>query len=75
MTRPRTKGPRSVIVTATDFPVLLCVTRTLVPNGNVRWAAVKAWSVILFPLAVLIPDTLYKRRAFKVVARALAVHL
>jgi hypothetical protein len=55
MTRPRTKGPRSVIVTTTDFPVLLCVTRTLVPNGNVRWAAVKAWSVILFPLAVLMP--------------------
>jgi hypothetical protein len=53
MTRPRTKGPRSVIVTTTDFPLLLCVTCTLVPNGKVRCAAVKAWSIILAPLAVL----------------------
>jgi hypothetical protein len=42
-----------VIVTITDFP-LLPVTRTLVPNGRVRCAAVKAWSVILVPLAVLV---------------------
>jgi hypothetical protein len=54
MIRPRTKGPRSVIVTRTDFPLLLCVTCTLVPNGKVRCAAVKAWSIILGPLAVLV---------------------
>jgi len=54
MTRPRTKGPRSVIVTTTDFPLLPCVTRTLVPNGRVRCAAVKAWSVILTPLVPLV---------------------
>jgi hypothetical protein len=55
MIRPRTKGPRSVIVTRTDFPLLLCVTRTLVPNGRVRCAAVRPRSVILAPLAVLVP--------------------
>ena len=55
MIRPRTKGPRSVIVTMTDFPLFLCVTRTLVPNGRVRCAAVSVWSVILAPLAVLRP--------------------
>src|SRR5262245_3742300 len=54
MIRPRTKGPRSVIVTLTDFPLLVWVTRTLVPNGSVRCAAVKAWSIILIPLAVLV---------------------
>ena len=54
MIRPRTKGPRSVIVTLTDFPLLVWVTRTLVPNGSVRCAAVKAWSVNLVPLAVLV---------------------
>jgi hypothetical protein len=53
MTLPRTNGPRSVIVTTTDFP--LCVTRTFVPNGNVRCAAVKSLSLIFIPLAVLIP--------------------
>jgi hypothetical protein len=55
MIRPRTKGPRSVIVTTTDFPLVRCVTRTLVPNGRVRCAAVKEWSVILVPLAVFSP--------------------
>ena len=54
MIRPRRKGPRSVIVTITDFPLLPCVTRTLVPNGRVRCAAVKAWSVILDPLDVIV---------------------
>lgn len=54
MIRPRTKGPRSVIVTITDFPLLLCVTRTLVPNGRVRCAAVKPWSAIDSPLAVFL---------------------
>jgi hypothetical protein len=39
--RPRTKGPRSVIVTMTLLP-LLPVTRTLLPNGRERCAAVVA---------------------------------
>ena len=38
--RPFTKGPRSLIVTATDFPVSMLVTTALVPRGNVGWAAV-----------------------------------
>src|SRR5262245_39685760 len=54
MIRPRRKGPRSVIVTMTDFPLLLCVTRTLVPKGRVRCAVVKEWSTILLTLAVLV---------------------
>src|SRR6516165_7255094 len=42
ITRPRTKGPRSLMVTITERPLLLFVTFTLVPNGSVRWAAVNA---------------------------------
>jgi hypothetical protein len=33
--RPRTKGPRSLMVTTTEFPLLLFVTFTFVPNGSV----------------------------------------
>jgi len=36
MIRPRVKGPRSLIVTITERPLLLLVTRTLVPKGSVR---------------------------------------
>ena len=53
--RPRTKGPRSVIVTATERPFFLFVTSTLVPNGRVRCAAVKAFGFNLSPLAVRLP--------------------
>ena len=35
MQRPFTKGPRSVIVTTTDFPFCLLVTFTFEPNGKV----------------------------------------
>lgn len=55
MMRPRTKGPRSLIVTTTEFPVLRLVTRTLVPNGSDRCAAVKAAGLSRAPLAVLLP--------------------
>ena len=41
ITRPRTNGPRSLIRTTTEWPLRLLVTRTLVPNGNVRCAAVR----------------------------------
>ena len=36
MTRPRTNGPRSVIRTVTERPLLRLVTRTWLPNGSVR---------------------------------------
>ena len=42
MIRPRTKGPRSLMVTTTERPLFLFVTRTLVPNDSDRWAAVRA---------------------------------
>ncbi len=38
--RPFTNGPRSLIVTSTDFPVSVLVTTALVPMGKVGWAAV-----------------------------------
>ena len=34
MTRPRTNGPRSVMRTVTERPLLLLVTRTWLPNGG-----------------------------------------
>ena len=37
---PCKKGPRSLIRTITERPVLRFLTSTKVPNGNVRWAAV-----------------------------------
>ena len=52
--RPRTKGPRSVMVTTTLLP-LLPVTRTLEPNGSDRCAPVSSWSRNGLPLAVLEP--------------------
>src|SRR5206468_3505288 len=42
ITRPRTNGPRSLIRTITDWPLRRFVTRTRVPNGRDRWAAVIA---------------------------------
>lgn len=50
--RPLTKGPRSLIITITDFP--LYVTFTLVPNGNVLCAAVNALGLNFSPLAVIL---------------------
>ncbi len=54
MIRPRTNGPRSVIVTTTLLP-LLPITRTLLPNGSERCAAVSSRSRNGRPLAVLEP--------------------
>jgi hypothetical protein len=42
MMRPRRKGPRSFMRTTTLHLLRLLVTRTRVPNGRVRCAAVKA---------------------------------
>src|SRR3954467_14530619 len=50
--RPGTQGPRSLMVTVTDFLVARSVTRTLVPNGRVRWAAVSKFRLNEEPLAV-----------------------
>lgn len=58
MTRPLMKGPRSVMVTTTDFPVRLLVTRTLEPNGSVRCAAVSSELLNGLPEAVLEPPLL-----------------
>ena len=39
--RPPTKGPRSLMRTTTERPLPTWVTRTRVPNGSERWAAVR----------------------------------
>jgi hypothetical protein len=44
-----------VIVTISDFPLFVFVTRTLVPMGNVLCAAVDAVFDSLRPLAVFVP--------------------
>jgi hypothetical protein len=49
--RLRTKGPRSLIRTVTDWPFFRLVTRTLVPNGSVRCAAVNAFEPTRSPVA------------------------
>ena len=56
ITRPRTKGPRSLIRTTIERPVRRFVTRTRVPNGNDRCAAVmpRAWAYS--PFAVRWPE-------------------
>src|SRR6266404_5400755 len=48
-------GPRSLILTTTARPLLRSVTRTRVPNGSVRCAAVRACTLKYSPLAVLCP--------------------
>ena len=51
-------GPRSVIGTVTKRPFPRCVTRTQVPNGKVRCAAVGWFGSKIIPLAVLCPTSL-----------------
>src|SRR5215218_7155328 len=55
MTRPWAYGPRSLMRTTTDLPVRSLVTRTLVPNGRVLCAAVRALVLNRSPLAVFLP--------------------
>jgi len=50
---PRTQGPRSLMRTVTH---LLWQTRTRVPNGNRRWAAVIAEQSTRSPFAVRLPQ-------------------
>src|ERR1700750_1332851 len=55
MIRPRTKGPRSVIFTTADSLFVRFVTRTIVPIGSVRCAAVMAFWSYTVPSAPLRP--------------------
>jgi hypothetical protein len=52
MIRPPTKGPRSLMRTTTERPFDKFSTRTLVPNGSERCAAVSSLGFICSPLAV-----------------------
>ena len=52
ITRPRTKGPRSLMVTTTLFPLLVLVTFTTEPKGSFLWAAVLRSCRYGWPLAV-----------------------
>ena len=55
ITRLLMKGPRSLMRTVMMRPLFVLMTRTIVPNGNVRWAAVKALEFDCSPLAVCPP--------------------
>jgi hypothetical protein len=55
MMRSGLNGPRSVIRTSTLRPLVTFVTRTRVPNGSVRWAAVNWAGSNTSPLAVRRP--------------------
>ena len=52
ITRPLMNGPRSLMRTIIDLPVLAWVTRTFEPSGSVLWAAVMADGFIISPEAV-----------------------
>src|SRR5829696_3889451 len=55
MTRPPTKGPRSLMRTTTERPVRSLVTRTREPKGKLLCAAVRARVLKRSPLAVFLP--------------------
>jgi hypothetical protein len=55
MIRPAAMGPRSLTRTSTVRPFLRFVTRSRVPNGKVRWAAVSWRMSYVSPLAVFWP--------------------
>jgi hypothetical protein len=48
-------GPRSFILTLTCLPFRRFVTRTMLPKGRVRWAAVSLRGLNTSPLEVLCP--------------------
>jgi hypothetical protein len=52
MSRPRVKGPRSVIVTIVEAPERGLVTFSLVPKGNLLCAALRPSGRKVWPLAV-----------------------
>src|SRR5262245_901702 len=60
MILPPVKGPRSLIRTTTDCPLERFSTRTRVPNGNDRCAAVRSSGFIRSPLAVLFAGKEYQ---------------
>ena len=55
ITRPRIPGPRSLIFNTVDARFLRLVTRTVVPKGSFRWAAVSLSLSNISPLAVGFP--------------------
>jgi len=59
ITRPRTYGPRSFILTTTLRPFVLLITNARVPKGSERCAAVSALADKLSPLAVFSPEVPY----------------
>src|SRR5262245_54766667 len=60
--RPLTNGPRSLMRTTTALPLPVLVTFTLVPNGRLRWAAVRAEGFIRSPDAVLDVNSYHEAR-------------
>jgi len=56
MSRPRVKGPRSLIVTIVEMPVRGLVTFNLVPKGNLLCAALRPPGRKVWPLAVWRPE-------------------
>ena len=52
MSRPRVNGPRSLIITIAEAPVIGFVTFTRVPNGSFLCAAVRPSGRNAWPLAV-----------------------
>ncbi len=57
MTRPPTKGPRSLTSTTTLRPLLRLVTRAQVGRGRSRLAALKARGRKGVPMEVVEPDS------------------
>src|SRR5262249_40280616 len=55
--RLATNGPRSLIRTTTDLPLLTFVTLTRVLNGRVLCAGVKSLTWKISPLAVRLPSS------------------
>src|SRR5437870_6583648 len=55
ITRRPANGPRSLMRTSTERPLSKLVTRTRVPSGSVRCAAVSAFMSYASPLAVGLP--------------------
>ncbi len=60
MMRPPMNGPRSLIRTTTERPLVRFSTSTLVPNGSDRCAAVSSLGSIFSPFAVILAGSEYQ---------------